>query len=49
MGDGANCLTKVLVDGLDGGQVSSQVEFMRAPSSGLFVLHGKSIEVTGLS
>jgi len=38
-----------LVHDLDGGQVSSLVEFFRAMSVGRFVLHGRSIEVTGLS
>jgi hypothetical protein len=41
-------LTSVLADDLDGDQVSS-LEFFRAMSCGQFVLHGKSIEVTGLS
>ena len=43
------CLTRILADDFDSVQVSSLVEFMTATSSGQFVLHGKSIEVTGLS
>ena len=42
-------LSEVVADDLDGVQVSSLVEFLRAMSSGQFVLHGKSIEVNGLS
>jgi hypothetical protein len=42
-------LTNVLADDLDSVQVSSLVEFLRAMSVGQFVLHGRSIEVTGLS
>ena len=44
-----NGLTKVLADDLDSVQVSSLVEFLTAMSVGQFVLHGKSVEVTGLS
>jgi hypothetical protein len=42
-------VTNVVVDDLDRVQGSSIVEFLTAMSSGLFVLHGKSILVTGLS
>ncbi len=42
-------MTKILASDLDNDQVSSLVEFLTAMSSGQFVLHGKSIEVTGLS
>ena len=47
--DEENRLTKVLADDLDSGQRSSLVEFLTAMSTGQFVLHGKSVEVTGLS
>jgi hypothetical protein len=42
-------VTEVLANDLDGVQVSSLVEFLTAMSSGQFVLHGRSIEVAGLS
>jgi hypothetical protein len=43
-------MTKVVVDDLDGGQVSRLVEFLISVSSGLFgFLRRKSIEVTSLS
>jgi len=41
--------TKREADDLDSHQVSSLVEFMKAKADGHFVLHGKSLEVIGLS
>jgi hypothetical protein len=42
-------LAKILADDLDNDQVSSLVAFMTSMSSGQFVVHGKGVEVTGLS
>jgi hypothetical protein len=42
-------MSRVVAYDLENDQVSSLVEFMKAASSGQFVLRGKSIEVTGLS
>ncbi len=42
-------MTRVIVDDLDNDQISSLVEFMTAMSTGQLALHGKTIEVTGLT
>ena len=42
-------MTKIVVDDLEGDEVSSLVEYMTAMSGGQMVQHKKIIEVTGLT
>ena len=42
-------MTKIVVDDLDGDEVSSLVEYMTAMSSGQMVQHKRIIEVAGLT